>query len=299
MDFSLSRGVNSILVLGAGASVDYGLPVWNDLGSLIKEKLSKDQIGFFQYKKEILAWVDKVGERKEYSTIDQCLERESVSNEYHANGSEIENQIFLIIKDIFLEKYKEGNGGWIRKLNEKILDNTSLVNKMAFINFNYDDVLERNLLNFEHLPQKHKLLNHRITLDRLTRIKIPALYPHGTLFSQEELASPYHVDRNFHTMKSGVGNFIDAVSCYESERHVVKADIYMSSLKLYLLGLGAGLRVNLGNISFDAPISEIHVTIKNPSMKEEVLGFLHEKYKLPTGQINVYGNCKELVEACF
>ena len=137
MKFGLNEKINHILVLGAGASSDYGLPVWKDLNISIKEKINKDTGNYYQHKKEILSWMDKVGEKKDYYTIDECIQKESVSKNCHSNGHEIENQIFLIIRDIFDEVYKENNDGWIRKLNEKILHNkeVSLEHTMTFINY--------------------------------------------------------------------------------------------------------------------------------------------------------------------
>lgn len=56
MKFELSSNIEHILVLGAGASVDYGLPVWEDLGLLIKKEVEKDIDNRYEYKKEILSW---------------------------------------------------------------------------------------------------------------------------------------------------------------------------------------------------------------------------------------------------
>ena len=287
------------MLLGAGASVDYGLPVWKDLASLIKEEINKDHGSLYQYKKEILAWIEKVGENKEYPTIDQCLQSESVSSEYHTNGLEIENQILLIIKNIFTKLYKENDGGWIRKLNTKILQRPGLVNKMVFVNYNYDDVLEKNLLNFDHLPQKHKIINHRERLDTLAHARIHALYPHGNLFSKAELPSPSHVARQMQTMKSGVGNYVDAVSCYESDSHNISTDSYIPEVNLYLLGLGGGLEINLTNLVFEVPVSKIYVTIRDVSIKDRVLKFLSDKFEIPVDELVVYGTCADLIDNCF
>ena len=53
MKFELRSEVEHVLVLGAGASVDYGLPVWIDLNLLILEKINKDTKNSYKYKKEI------------------------------------------------------------------------------------------------------------------------------------------------------------------------------------------------------------------------------------------------------
>ena len=97
-------------------------------------------------------------------TIESCFGEEIKVLASARNG--IENQIFLIIKDIFIEKYEENDQGWIKTLNEKILLNSEagLENKLAFINYNYDQVLDKNILNFFHLPQKQKIFNFRLLL---------------------------------------------------------------------------------------------------------------------------------------
>lgn len=75
--------------------------------------------------------------------------------------------------------------GWIRALNKKILSN-NLESKLAFINYNYDDVLERNLLDFSYLPAKHRILNYAPRLERLSKAAIDVFYPHGNLFAELE-----------------------------------------------------------------------------------------------------------------
>ena len=99
-------------------------------------------------------------------------------------------------------------------------------------------------------------------------------------------------------MKSGNKKYIDAVSCYESEQHKVSRTFYQYPIKLYLLGLGGGLQVNLNNIDF-GNISEIYVTIKDPSIRNGVIAFLSEKYKVPETEIKIYSTCEELINACF
>ncbi len=288
-------------MLGAGASADYGLPVWDQLCPLIKEKISNDTKGVYQHKKEILAWIDQVGERKKYLTIDQCVEKEAVSKEFHKNGPAIETQIFLVIKDILTECYREGDGGWIRRLNRKILEpsESPFEGRIAFINYNYDDVLEKNLLNFEHLPDKYKQWNFRQKLNMLSSAKFSVLYPHGYLFAPEKLGRPSNIVRFSHTMKTDVKDSVDAVSCYESEYHTVVTGSNVTKLRLNILGIGGGLQVNLNHLSFDVPISEINVTIRNEQKIESVIKYLSAKFKMPPEKINIYSTCEDLIQNCF
>jgi hypothetical protein len=300
MRFDLSDRTEHLLILGAGASVDYNLPVWKDLSSLIREKVNKDIENRYLYKKEILAWVNKVGEENSYDTIDKCITEESVSEEYY-EGVEIEKQLFLIMKDIFKESYKENAEGWIRILNESILYNKKqgLESKIAFVNYNYDDVLSKNFLIYTYLHPKLLGYKHRERVDALSPLVIRALYPHGNFFTEKEVGDSSHIYRYIKTMKSHDNEQLDAVACYDSELHVVGKHNLASKIKLYLLGMGGGLEINLGNIELENPVSEIHVTIKDESLKERIVIFLSKRYRIPATEIKIYSTCAELINNCF
>lgn len=301
MILHLNPDVQHVLVLGAGASVGYGLPVWRDLGDLIKKRTTDNKGGSYQYKKEIFDWLDKVGKGKEYQTLDACLREEARKQEYHSNGHQIENQIFEVIRDIFGEMYRENPQGWIGRLNQRILEgNNGLQQEIAFINYNYDDVLDRNFLDFSYLSEKERLFNFRKRLGTLSASSVTALCAHGSFPLASELGRFLpHISRSSDTMKTGVEGYLDVVSCYESERHHIRLSPNVSQFKLYLLGLGGGLRVNLRNIDFDTPASEVHVTIKDESIKSEVVKFLSKRYEIPAQEVMIYDTCKELVEKCF
>lgn len=292
---------NNLIILGAGASKDYGLPVWKELDSLIRGKLNNGGGNQYSRAKDILTWLDKVGEKNEYKTIDECIEKESVSGVYHSDGDGVENELFLSIKDIFNEVYKENIGGWITKLNNKILrqPESTLEKKVAFINYNYDNVLERNFLRFDHLPGKHARLNNRPRLDELSRVRVPVLYAHGSVYSKSEIPPGSHTERLYKTMKSGVAGYIDAVSCYESDNHTVMHERYADELKLYILGLGGGLKLNLSKLNLSDRVSQISVTISDDKNDEEVLKFLNTKFEVPAEKISVYRTCNELIDTCF
>ncbi|MGB2580361.1 MAG: hypothetical protein WBC83_01585 [Minisyncoccia bacterium] len=304
MKFTLGGTVEHILVLGAGASVEYGLPTWKELSVLIKEKIIKDTENRYQHKKEMLAWVDKVGDTSDkYTTIDECIFKESIKKEYHSNGYEIEKQIFLVIRDIFSEEYTEYDQGWIRVFNDKVLSDPkeSLENNIAFINYNYDDVLDKNIINFSYLPQKHQQGNYKERLNALSGAVVNILYPHGNLFSRQEAEYDSRIARHVDTMKTDYSECLDAVSCHDSKSHVVSSYTKKLGVKLYILGLGGGLEVNLNKLGFTYlnKVFEIHVTINDVSRKEEIIKFLSDKYEIPPGEIRVYVDCKELVEKCF
>ncbi|GEM_PF-5922535 len=303
MKFSVPSSADHIFILGAGASVDYGLPTWAQLSSLIKEKIKNDTEGHYGHKQEALDWIDKVGEKGTYSTIDECISKESVSSQYHTNGHHIENEIFLITKEIFSERYHDAPGGWIRKLNEKILANRGfkLEERIAFVNYNYDHVLEGNFLNFEHLPAKHRVYTHKTHLNDLSGVTAPAFYPHGSLFTDYDLIqlpNTSRLERSFHTMKTGNGEHLDVVSCFDSGSHTIDSYSGMAR-KLYILGLGNGLKLNLSNLQFEIPVSEVHVTIRDKSLKDGILNFLSKKFEIRPDEIKTYDNCDDLVDFNF
>lgn len=121
MEFVIPEHADRVFILGAGASVDYGLPVWKDLGARMKEKIEADATNSYKHKEKILKWIDKVGEKKAYETLDECIYHESSSIDYHTDGVEVENELFAVMLEVFNNSYGGAKDGWIRKLNEKIL----------------------------------------------------------------------------------------------------------------------------------------------------------------------------------
>lgn len=290
------NSVKHVLILGAGASVDYGLPVWRDLSDLAKKEIITDTKNIYKHKKEILEWLEKVGANKEYDSIDRCIEKESTSSKY-PDGSDIENELFLIMKSIFDKMYKSNDQGWIRTLNEKILNSKKedFENSLFFVNYNYDDVLERNFLNFSYLHKKHYKYKYRLRLTALSTTVVDALYPHGKFSKNEEDGS--HISIRKQTMKSHQEEDLDVISCYDGEQH----DIFNYTniaFELYILGLGGGLKTNLNNLRFpNNSIAKIHVTIKESSLRSDILRFLTERFQ--HSEIIIYPSCEDLVSKCF
>lgn len=292
---------NNLFILGAGASKDYGLPVWKELDSLIRGKLSNDRGNQYPRAKDILSWLDKVGGENEYRTIDECIAKESVSGIYHSDGDAVENELFLSVTHIFNDAYKENTKGWITELSNKILRHpeTQPEQHIAFISYNYDNVLEKNFLRFDHLPGKYVRLNDKPRLDRLAGVRVPVLYAHGNLYSKSEIPKDSHTDRHYRTMKSDTQGYIDVVSCYESYDHKIKHEYYAEPLKLNILGLGGGLKFNLSKLNISKQISQISVTITDSKNDEEISKYLNSKFKVPIEKISIYRTCNELIEASF
>jgi hypothetical protein len=298
MKIQLNSNHEHLFILGAGSSVEYGLPTWEKLSALVVQKVNESREEHLEHKNEILSWLDKVGKNKEYDTIDRCITKESRSKEFRSNGLTVENHIFLIMKDIFKGLYKENEDGWISGLNQKILDGKVSEDQIAFINYNYDHVLDENLLHFDYLTQKAREYDYGTRISYLSPKYIPAFYPHGNFFSENELSRPSHLYRNIETKKSNIGNVVNAISCHDSETHAIKKH-GSTSIKLYILGLGGGLQGNLGKLTPNYPVSEIHVTIREKNEKDEILKFLGNNYGISTTEIRVYADCGELVENAF
>ncbi len=299
MNFELRSAVTDILILGAGASVEYGLPVWKHLGELIKQKIQADHSDAYGYKAEILEWIDKIGDDKAHKTLDQCISVEASSDAY-PSGDQVEDQIFRIVKDIFNEKYKAGAGGWLRTFNDSILHaDSSLEDKFAIINYNYDRTVEDLLLDYSYLHNKLRRNNFRVRLAELNAVSIPVLYPHGNLYSKAELKPTKHTERFIETMKTHDISQVNAVSCYESDVHQVSKMNRIGHLNLYILGLGAGLAINLNNLLIHNPIGQIHVTVRDEAMREKVINYLSAHFKIPAPEIQTYSSCDELIEKCF
>lgn len=300
MNIELNNDTKHLLILGAGASVDYGLPLWKQLGQLIKLKINSDKNGQYQYHKEILEWIDKVGEigeKGKYGTIDECIAEES--DRYHSGGDKIENQIFLIMKDILTDSYKKNDDGWIKLLNEKILQKDGLENQFAFVNYNYDDVLSRNFLKFVHLSDK-KLLVHKPRLSYLAGITSLAVHPNGYSSHDEEVDENSQIYVKSNTIKSDESEYINMISCHDSKDHSVYKNNRVAGIKLYIIGLGGGLKFNLEKLNFLSPVSELHITIKDSSKEDEVVKFLIEKFGgTLKEEIKIYSDCNDLIERCF
>lgn len=296
MKFPLSPSVTNIFILGAGASVDYGLPVWDQLDSIMRKHLNEETDVAYTHKQAILNWLDKTGEDKAYKTIDECIAFESDSEEHHLNGVEVENDLFTLFQKILKKSYKENSQGWVGALNEAILQNRNrhLENTIAFINYNYDDVLPKNFLDFSKLSQKRKLIYSR-ELEDLKYVRVPTLYAHGFLGEDND----FHVDIHTDTIKSKT-NYLNAVSCYESRNHVIDWESWSSAkVKIYILGLGGGMKFNLRKLTLSKSVSEIHVTVRKREMVDEVVTFLSELYEVQNSDITTYDSCKELIDLNF
>lgn len=284
----------NIFILGAGASKDYGLPLWGELSEMIVQEIEKPDSSTYKNKRQIMEWVEMVGKGKKYTTIDACIEKESIAEGYHEDGHEIENELFCAMGNVLKNAYVDNPSGWVRLLNERIrfADPFDLHSSMVFINYNYDDVLDRNLLDYSHVPAKHRTLKYVDKLSSLNQTTVQCFHPHGYF----PVSGKTHLKKSSKTMKTGKQGFVDVVSCYESEPHKISGE-YFVERTLNIMGLGGGLEINLKNLDFKSlKIEKINVTVHDPNKENEVCQFLSKYFELPVENITVYKDCGSLIE---
>lgn len=299
MKFVLDDRVKHLFILGAGASCDYGLPNWSSLSTELEGVLNNSSKEHQEHASSIFDWLSKVGSK--YATIDECILHESNASDYHENGHEVEDALFRAIFSVLKGAYVNNAHGWIRHLNDAILDNPGLESQIAFVNYNYDDVLDRNLLAFDHLSGKQRHVNYADRLVEVNGSVIDCLHPHGYLEGVESDFLHKHSD----TLKTNKEGFVDAVSCHESKKHQVSIsdkrrwNSANKGVVLYILGLGGGLTINLQRLLFSVPVTEIHATDKEGRRRDEILRLFKSKFKIDEQKVHLYDDCVELVKSCF
>ena len=284
---------NKIFILGAGASNEYGLPLWKELNDSILEELENDIDNKYKYKKEIKEWLENIGENKKYSTIDECISKESIL--YHNDGYLIEDEIFSIIKSVLNKSFmKDKNDGWVSDLNNKIINN-KIEDMIYFINYNYDNVLYQNFLNYKHLSGKEREVLFADRLNELKETYLECFCPHGFLTENQN-----NFNIQVDTQKIDKP-FLNAVTCHDSKTHEIYSSHYTSKLSLFIIGLGGGIFINLEKLIIDNrnKVDKIYITIKDNYKKDEIIKFLIDKYKISLENIFIFDNCKELIEKVF
>ena len=296
MEEKLNEKEENIFILGAGASFEYKLPLWKDLNEEIKKELEKDNNNKYLYKKEIKEWLDKVEEDKQYKTIDECIAIESRKNK--KDGLKIEIEIFLIIKDIFENKYEDlDETGWIHFLNQYFLFFPQAVNWIYLINYNYDSVFEKNILLYDYLSEKEKLLNKK-KLEYLKDLKIRAIFPHSTFY----LKDTEHVVKIHNSYKNEDEHKVTSMTCYDSDGINFSDENFNFKREkiLFILGLGGGLKYNLNKLNLSSfVIKAIYITITDEKEDENIKMYLVDKFKISNNNIFIYRDCGELINKVF
>ena len=142
----------NVFVLGAGASVDYGLPVWCELWELLIEDIKKNGLSGISAgaSNRFLNELEEIGTGKKYATVDEMISKFSRSMEEF----DVETQEFFEeVKIIFRSRVMSENVGWIEKFVKKndvedLLHNELSDNPTVFINFNYDTLLLIKIVEF-------------------------------------------------------------------------------------------------------------------------------------------------------
>ena len=102
----------NVFVLGAGASVDYGLPVWAELKELLTEHFRENRANTISTEKSnrYLEELEEIGPGKKYATVDEMIStisRETVI--FAATTAEL----FKDVKTILGQSVKPESVGWI------------------------------------------------------------------------------------------------------------------------------------------------------------------------------------------
>ncbi len=143
----------NIFVLGAGASVDYGLPVWDQLKDLLIKEItingavviSSDVTNRLQHE------LEEIGPGKKYETVDEMIPKFELEED-----EEITGPFFEVVKGLFKSMPRPECAGWIEtfvdKNNLEILlnveANAASDYSTVFINFNYDTLLLSRIVHF-------------------------------------------------------------------------------------------------------------------------------------------------------
>ena len=96
MILKLPYNVDKVFILGAGASVDYGLPIWKNLSKLIKEEINVKEV-ISDNKLEDDVWLD--------ANITPELKEEGIVRDVVRNVQQLRKETGLTSKDIISIKY--------------------------------------------------------------------------------------------------------------------------------------------------------------------------------------------------
>ena len=149
----MSKKTVNIFVLGAGASVDYGLPVWDELKDLlIEEILNNGEVVISpDVTNRLRHELEDIGPGRKYETVDEMISAFEVEE-----NEEITGPFFEVVKGLFKSMSRPECAGWIEtfvdKNNLEILlnDKTNADSDYStvFINFNYDTLLLSRIVQF-------------------------------------------------------------------------------------------------------------------------------------------------------
>ena len=324
----------NIFVLGAGASVDYGLPVWVELRELLIEYLNKNTASIISpdVSNRFLHELQQIGTDKKYATVDEII---SKFPDDEAEILDPTEAIFDVVGKIFKSKLRADSQGWIETFVKKnnleiLLNNEDPNTSSVFINFNYDTLLLSKIVQFfkkkyERAPERKmwKKQTGRAYETEFKNCATDILYPHGILYlcvmdeikiGQKTTCYPTsYTYRNAQTVvgsahiaSSSVGQD-NAISCHDTREHFTFSEIKNRIKKLarsgqpkvdtrlILLGVGPdSLAFNLNKI-FEGHTFDVR-QIYYTCTKEDEQHIYEQYFNKFQARIERYANCKELVE---
>ncbi len=329
------RYVN-VFVLGAGASVDYGLPVWDKLKELLIEEITINGAVVISsdVTNRLLRKLEDIGPGRTYETVDEMIAKFDDDE-----ASEITGPIFDVVKRVFNLRARTKSVGWIETFMDKnnveiLLGNETSGYPSVFINFNYDTLLLSKIVRFfkkkfKNTPKseiKDWRLNHGAESDfglNFEHCAKDIFHPHGILYlcdsddikiGRNTACRPTsNTFRNARTRGTdlevshitlGVDN---AISCHETRPHFTFSDIKGRIRKL--AGGGQGdldirlIVLGVGPISLEFNMNKIfkgetfEITEVYYTCKEDNERHVYEGYfSRFDAPTERYKDCRELVE---
>jgi hypothetical protein len=175
----------TVLILGAGASMDYGFPSGRELLEDIKAGISDMRKDLFRKLQDYEASPDKINDffinliHSDPLSIDAFLERRT---EFIPLGK-LAIVMMLYPKEIDNNLFEQGSLHWYQYLRNSLLKNSSSPeefgnNKLAIITFNYDRSMEHYL--YTVFQSTYNLYDDEKKCAEILR-KIPIIHVYGSL----------------------------------------------------------------------------------------------------------------------
>ena len=246
----------NVFVLGAGASVDYGLPVWRDLRELLIEDIKKNGLSGFSIgaSNRFLNELEQIGPGNKYETVDEVISNFD-DEKVVFPGTTV--AIFEVVKKVFNSRAIAEGPGWIETFvnqnNMEILLTNEVSNyPTVFINFNYDTLLLSKIVQFFKLKcesaSKSEIKQWRIQHgadsdfgEKFQHCAKDIFHPHGILYLCEsdemrigQKTSCHPTSKTFRNAQTrgasldisriniGVDN---AISCHDAHDHFTFIEI--------------------------------------------------------------------------
>ena len=332
----MSTKFANIFVLGAGASVDYGLPIWCELSDLLIQQVTEIEARKFSLDiwNRLVGELEEIGSGKKYSTVDEMISKFSRST---PDFAEVTEEIFEQVKIILKSRVITENVGWIEELIDKndleiLLTRKATNYSTVFINFNYDTLLVSKIVQFFHrefrrTPNEEKAEWYTQTgLDFERKFEYCAnhiYHPHGVLylFDGNEIkigektfcypttktfinAQTTVEDRRVSSYGSGSNN---AISCHDAHEQFTFADIKerihelaggaQGDVEVRLIVLGVGPDALEFNLDKIFDGQRFHVKQVHYTCKREHEIHIYKQYFDKFQATTMrYKNCKELIQ---